>query len=378
MALHYNFFDDTHREPPDHLAHKANDAALRHADAHKSHENLENKIRRHLNASRPTEDSNNHSIILYFLLALGWLVGIFVEYDISIEIYQLHFQNAAPLVILFCLAIELYASSCLSEGTKQFRISSQANDSKQNWSHGDADHAIETIYDRSRKRTSGSNWAFHPVTGMAVSCLLLFCVYQLSVERVELLRQAGEVMDGTMATWLPLIIIAVRIFLGMPTFFIVQWTASLLNYRRLQKNLTQARDFELTLRRGAITDYMSYVATLNEYNKWADGTGRNRRLLIPANPALRTLLAQDEDFDPGNVCGDTTGDTSRPVDDGGGNPGTHPNQQTQSDSERNTIVSHDGPGYQYHESQSQDTDLSEDQLLDLDEQIERRNRSIDL
>lgn len=271
-------------QPPDELAHDANDNALRAQDARSSREALEKEAREE---SRDSIQPSRGRIILFAILAFAFPALQVWEWMISREIYQVLSPGVPWAPFVFCSAIAIYVSACLSDGSSRFLLTgdkrvARANDGR------DINRYIDEMYGR-RKKT---NWFLNPLVGAVFGILLLAGVYLGSLTRVKLMEAAGEMTDvAGFQVYLPVMLHGAEIIFGIPAFLFSLWTSNLIHIKRVRTNLAQARDREITFSQSAVRGYEEYVAQLAEYNSIRERDGKPPRALIPPNQALRRLLA---------------------------------------------------------------------------------------
>lgn len=295
MALHYDFSPRAaDPEPPDRLAHEANDFAIRGGDAQASARALEGRIRTEMGhpvAERVRNAAHSRGIVLYTLCALAFVLVARWEWTISREVYAVLMPGAAWLPFLGCMAVGLLASACLAEATPQFALelgrgAAPGQTAEQS--------VIRNLYGRARqKRAEPPNWLLNPLTGLLVAVLITAFVLWASRARVAWMRQAGELVGDGFQVYLPAILYAVEILLGIPTLFVVVWVYSVIRVRRARLALSRERDRALTLRSSALGRYAEYVSALDQYNDSARRRGCPERRVIPAGEPLRILLTEE-------------------------------------------------------------------------------------
>jgi hypothetical protein len=365
MSLHYESPKNHQPSVPDHLAHAANNEAVRRADLRKSREALQNEIRvdiNHPNFQKLLDASRSRRIPLYCLLTLAFILITFWEWHISREMYEIWFPYVPLLPFFCCVAVGLYISACLSESSTHFSLLSL--NTAEGSDDGHSQDAIDESYDHPWKGQRITNWVFSPFTGVIVALLFLTGIYLASQTRVEFLRAAEETPDVHFQLYLPVVLYNVEILLGMPTVFFLTWAVALLRMRKHRKTLTQARDYELVVRQSAIKKYTEYMARLGEYNQWAERHGRPQRSVVPANRSLRNLLTEEFGHDP--IQGDdhhNAGDSQR-------SPRPSTGEATSGQGRDTSSNLHDGVNEDRGEQRVQD-------LLNLiDEQIDDHNHSL--
>lgn len=345
-------------QPPDELAHNANDNALRVQDARSSREALEKEARER---SRDFIQPSRSRIILFAILAFAFPALQVWEWMISRDIYQVLSPGVPWAPFVFCSALVIYISACLSDGSSRFLLTGDNRATRAN-DGGDINRNIDEMYGRQRK----VNWFLNPLVGAVFGILLLAGVYLGSLTRVKLMEAAGETTNvADFQVYLPVMLHGAEIIFGIPAFLFSLWVSNLIHIKRSRRNLAQARDREITFSQSAVRGYEEYVAQLAEYNSIREQDGKPPRALIPPNQILRRFLADagHRDMDKTDY-GDHQSDQA---------PFHHP------DSTEATMYSGDATSDMDREDMS-DEDQENDRIDDLtnllDEQISGQNRGL--
>ncbi|MCG3157894.1 MAG: hypothetical protein DKINENOH_04530 [bacterium] len=285
--------------PPDELAYVANDVAVRARDAEESYANLRASAEQEARhpAHQPLyEASRSRRILIYGILAIPFVLVVLWEWEISRPIYEVFFPAAPMLALFCCIAVAFYASICLGECSSHFSFLN--SDEAGNSTDDDiVASALEVLYGSPKPTRRSRRWFFSPAMGALIATLFLSGIYLASRERVLLQVQAGELPSGAMLQeYLPVILYAVDILLGIPTFFFIAWLWTFWRNRKLTKTLDRERGCVLDLRRIAVSKYSEYLTKLAEYN--ATRPSHPRRALVPPNNAMRQLLIDEFGFDP--------------------------------------------------------------------------------
>lgn len=302
MKMFYYFQSKAKRPPiPDDLAHQANDTAIRAIDARDSHEALKQQIKDEVNRpiNRKLMDaSKNRLILVYFGLTLLFFITIIVEYYISIEIYTVLFPQMPQLIFAIGVGMAFLASICLGETSSHFRLFSLDEEDDSVQDHGYIQRTTRDLYHVGKKQKKTGKWYFHPITGVMFTIIILSLIFLASWQRVAYMEQAGEVAEDSYHQYLPVILYAFEIFLGLPALFVFLWIHARLKYKDQTKKLTQMRGLVILLRRTAIRYYTDYLSQLEAYNHWAGQHQELPRTTIVPNQELRQLLIEEFGYDP--------------------------------------------------------------------------------
>jgi hypothetical protein len=285
---------------PSALAHRANATATDAAVARGSLEARKRRIDeelRHPAYQRIRQATQGPHFLLYNVLGLGAFPGVVVwEAIVSREIYEV----VLPMPLLWwvpiaaCAGLGVWASAILAESSDEFRVRSTPDTAvgrEQNLAR-----AMKDLYDQSDRKTVGS-WTSHPATGLSIAIIVLCIIYGFSLQRVEWLKQEGKATD-LLQVYLPVILYAFEIALGMPAYFVAMCHGKRMRLRRLNEELTVLTRNQHTLRQTAIEQYTHYLEEYHGYNTWADQKRLPRAPLIPANVELRRLLTEEFGYDP--------------------------------------------------------------------------------
>jgi hypothetical protein len=349
---------------PDDKAHRANDEALSARDATASRTAFERDLRaeiEHPVHTKIVDALQSRRLALYGLLTLALLAVLWWEWKISRDIYEVTLPVSPWIPFSVFVSLAFLASALLAEGIPAFSLGFSP---PRTAGPDKATSAIESLYDRRKTRTRRGGPASWLLMGIVVAALVEGAIYFLSAERVKLMTAAGEIPDGLaeMQIWLPVILFAIDIALGLPAFFVVLTGYHTLRLRRRRAMFTILRDQEIVLQRSAVKQYTDYMGDWEAYNRWATQRGMGERLLVPPCSALRALLVDDYGHDP------TRSDaTPRPE-----SPGQVSTEVTSHDGPVRPAGDDAAPG-----SAETGRDNRVDELLNLvDEQIAKSNRSI--
>lgn len=318
MAFYYE--PEKGPSAPSELAHKANALASDATVAQQSREALEQQISealKHPALQKIREADQGARLLLYWFLGLVAFPGVVVwEAIVSREIYEviLPYPSLWWVPIVACMGVGLWASAALGEAVSDFAMLTLSTDPVTESAKSIAS-ARRHLYDVRHNKPAGA-FAFHPATGAFVAIIFLTLIYGVSLYRVELLKEAGEDPGGLLQLYLPVILYAVEIGLGMPAFFVLVCLQKRAQLQRSRIAFAEAKRHELTLRQAAIELYTQYLDDYRHYNAWADQKQQPRALLVLPNTELRQLLPQEWGYDP-------TRGTSGP-DAGGGHPSSSP------------------------------------------------------
>lgn len=347
-----------HTPPPDELAYQANDLAVRAKDAEESFKNLHAAAE--LEAKHPAQQKfydalRSRRMLIYGVLALAFFLIVFWEWEISSPIYGVFFPSAPALALVCCIAVAFYSSVCLGECSAHFALLN--TDTSSDFHHDDiVESARRVLYGGSRNNHKGKHWYFSPVMGVMVAAVFLCGIYLASRERVLLQTQAGELPEGAMLQeYLPVILYAVDILLGIPTFFCIAGLWAFWRNRKLTSTLSLERGRVLDLRRIAVSTYSEYLGRLADYNTAA--SNHRQRALVPPNQVLRQLLIDEFGYDPTSNGNASPSANDQPV------PPT------------NGDVSPVASSASASPEESKGSDREQDLLSLLDEQINNANRN---
>lgn len=292
MALNFDTTAIDKPAVPDHLAHGANDLALRARDVRKSFEVSQRAATAEI--EHPTHQKllaavRDRSILVYALSAALFAAVIVWEYRLSGEIYSV-LADTPLLPLLFFSGTAFFASILIAEGLSKFSII--ASDT------GKSDRPVERILDRvyDRQRWRGpSRRTLCLFFGVALGIGVEFATYLISAKRVKLLQQAGELTtaSASLQQWLPVGLFGAEVLLGIPSFFFMAFLFDFIRSSRLRRQLTKERSDELELRRACIQLRSDYGAAVTIFNSWAEKAGKPVRSIIPANEALREILEKE-------------------------------------------------------------------------------------
>lgn len=297
MPLFIDFPPEEESPPlPDDRLHGANLLAEQEADAGESRTARERHLRRELRHplhQKVLDAVSSYKVLIYGFLAVVFLVDIYLEWGVSNEIYAVVFPLIPWLLTAFCVTVAVYSSLCLGETTSNFSFLSLNSEAEIDADAAALQETVNSQYDRANKRKTETGWYFHPLAGAIAALALLVLVYYASHARVEYLIGAGELEEGFATNYhlyLPVLLYAFEIMLGMPAAFFIVCMRHVSHVRKLTKELTKNRDDELTLQYAAIREYAYYPVVLSEYNRWAREHNKPERPLNPPSPKLRRLL----------------------------------------------------------------------------------------
>jgi hypothetical protein len=306
------YIDPSPKEPslPDEdLASKANAEAIYSTDAEKSREAFEKQMKEELNhpvQQKVLEACRSRRNLLCCILAVGFLCIVFWEWTVSREIYEVWFPKCPWVPFIGLVAVALYVSACLNESLPAFSLSRTPDKDEQK-----SEAHTNNMYDRKNWREKAKNWLFSPVTGCIIGTLFLIGIYLSSRKRVELLEGAGELPGASFQVYLPVILYAIEIILGIFAFFLIVITWVLFRMYRRRKQLSRVRDLEISLRQSAIKRYMNYAAQIARYNEWAIQNKQPQIPVIPPNQKLRELLDNELEWNSIKVGGEKPTDSVR-------------------------------------------------------------------
>jgi hypothetical protein len=315
MAFYYE--PEKGPSAPSELAHKANALASDATVAQQSREALEQQISealKHPALQTIREADQGARLLLYWFLGLVAFPGVVVwEAIVSREIYEviLPYPSLWWVPIVACMGIGLWASAALGEAVSDFAMLTLSADPVAESAKSIAS-ARRHLYDVHHNKPAGA-FAFHPATGAFLAIIFLALIYGVSSYRVELLKEAGEDSGGVLQLYLPVILYAVEIGLGMPAFFVLVCLQKRAQLQRSRTAFAEAKRHELTLRQAAIEQYTQYLDDYASYNAWTDQKQQPRALLVLPNAELRQLLPPEWGYDP-------TRGTARPDAANGGHP----------------------------------------------------------
>jgi hypothetical protein len=301
MALHFDHESPAPSSAPsapnDALAHEANEEAERGDAARASRATFERGFREELShpVHRTIVDAlASRRVVLFGMSTLAFIAVLVWEWSISEPIYAVVLPPAPLVPFLVATALAFIASACFSEAIPAFSL---AIGSARKPAPSAVAGAIAHVYGRRIPRRPPSPRILWAIVGLIIATGGAVGLYLLSRKRVELQVITGE-SHGVIAdfhVFLPTILFAIEVMLGMPTFFIIVAGYHWIRLERRRALRTRLLDQETIITRSAITKYVTYM---NDYNVWISRNAGQPWLFIPPCRPLRDLLIAEFGYDP--------------------------------------------------------------------------------
>jgi len=165
-----------------------------------------------------------------YSLSLMFLIGLFVEWNFSNEVYESQ-TSVAFLFFLGLVLSGLFCSASFGTAIREFKTySTQKPQEKQ-------------YYEITYETENSKKWywyIFHPINGLIVFILIEFIVYHLSNQRVMWQQSIG--VNSNNDVWLPVIWFALEVLFGIGFHYTGERLYVTKKYSSYEKELGQEED----------------------------------------------------------------------------------------------------------------------------------------